>query len=383
MPGPRHFRLLFATCALLLFVGISAQARSLDLGEPGSVTADATVYAPAFADVGDDHMFAPSIRALFEAGITRGCTGTATRYCPDDTVTRGEMAAFLTRAVDLPAGESVDFTDDDGNIFEDAIERLAASGITRGCNPPANDRFCPDDTVTRGQMAAFLTRARPLEVPPAVPNGVKLERSPGSGGGIGGELTICREMEMSLMVRSVTAGAEGLGMATGWEPSTLVVPVGQVDIATDRWYMPPGAGCETLAMAWDPRANTLTPPLATLQITSPFGYRIHPIIGVRILHQGTDFAAAQGTTVHAAAPGKVVVAETNGDLGRMVEIAHPGGLSTRYAHLSSVAVEVGQEVGSGEIVGRSGCTGMCTGPHLHFETREWDVAVDPMSYLGS
>ena len=383
MPSPRPSQLLVATCAFLVFAGISAQASVFDVDEPGTAPVDATVYAPAFADVGDDHLFAPPIRALYEAGITRGCTDTGIRFCPDETVTRGQMAAFLTRAIDLPPGESVDFTDDDGNPFEDAIERLAASGITRGCNPHANDRFCPNRPITRAQMAAFLTRALPIEVPPAIPDGVELERSPDSEGGIGGELTICRETEMSLMVRSVIAGTEGLGMAIGWEPSTLVVPVGQVDFATDRWYMPPGAGCETLAMAWDPRSNTLTPPLAELEITSPFGHRIHPIFGVRMLHQGTDFAAASGTSVHAASPGKVVVAGTNGALGRMVEVAHPGGLSTRYAHLLSVTVEVGQEVAGGDIVGLSGCTGWCTGPHLHFETWEWDVAVDPMSYLDS
>lgn len=70
------------------------------------------------------------------------------------------MAAFLTRAFSLPPGNGQDpFIDDDGSVFEDAIERLAAAGITAGCNPPANDRFCPHDPVTRAQMAAFLKRA--------------------------------------------------------------------------------------------------------------------------------------------------------------------------------------------------------------------------------
>jgi hypothetical protein len=72
------------------------------------------------------------------------------------------MAAFLVRALDLSAGDSVDFVDDDGSVFEADIEKLAAAGITRGCNPPTNDRFCPDDSVTRGQMAAFLHRALTL-----------------------------------------------------------------------------------------------------------------------------------------------------------------------------------------------------------------------------
>jgi hypothetical protein len=70
------------------------------------------------------------------------------------------MAAFLTRALGLSGGEGSDrFTDDDGSIFEVDIERIAAAGITLGCNPPAGDWFCPDLAVTRGQMAAFLYRA--------------------------------------------------------------------------------------------------------------------------------------------------------------------------------------------------------------------------------
>jgi hypothetical protein len=69
------------------------------------------------------------------------------------------MAAFLVRALGLAAPGDVDFVDDDGSIFEADIEKLAAAGITRGCNPPVNDMFCPSDPVTRGQMAAFLRRA--------------------------------------------------------------------------------------------------------------------------------------------------------------------------------------------------------------------------------
>jgi hypothetical protein len=69
------------------------------------------------------------------------------------------MAAFLVRALDLPPGPGATFTDDNDTVFEADIEALAAAAITRGCNPPSNDRYCPDDNVTRGQMAAFLYRA--------------------------------------------------------------------------------------------------------------------------------------------------------------------------------------------------------------------------------
>ncbi len=98
---------------------------------------------------------------LFTAGVTVGCNPpTNNKYCGEKNVTRGQMAAFLARAFNLPAYNGPDrFTDDNGNIFEGAIERLAQAGITLGCNPPANTKYCPNDNVTRGQMAAFLKRA--------------------------------------------------------------------------------------------------------------------------------------------------------------------------------------------------------------------------------
>jgi hypothetical protein len=75
-------------------------------------------------------------------------------------VTRRQMAAFLARALEYPDnGGGNLFVDDDDSIFEDQIDKLATAGVTRGCNPPVNDQFCPASNVTRGQMAAFLHRA--------------------------------------------------------------------------------------------------------------------------------------------------------------------------------------------------------------------------------
>ncbi len=106
-------------------------------------------------------VFEDNINALAASGITKGCTATA--FCPTGYVTRGQMAAFLDRALTLPAGPADRFEDDDNSIFEASIDRLAAAGITSGCNPPANTNFCPHDRVTRAQMASFLSRA--LELP--------------------------------------------------------------------------------------------------------------------------------------------------------------------------------------------------------------------------
>ena len=109
----------------------------------------------------DGHTFEGSIEWLADQRITLGCNPPANdRFCPDDFVTRGQMAAFLVRAFTYTADGGGDlFEDDDGSTFESAIDKLGTAGVTLGCNPPANDRFCPDDFVTRGQMAAFLKRA--------------------------------------------------------------------------------------------------------------------------------------------------------------------------------------------------------------------------------
>jgi hypothetical protein len=112
-----------------------------------------------FSDT-QDHLFEAGIEWMAFEGITKGCNPPVNdRYCPDDIVTRGQMAAFLVRALGLPDASPTGFTDTVGSVFENDIDKLAAAGITRGCNPPINDRYCPDSKVTRGQMAAFLVRA--------------------------------------------------------------------------------------------------------------------------------------------------------------------------------------------------------------------------------
>jgi hypothetical protein len=116
------------------------------------------------------HIFEGGINRLRSAGITQGCNPPANnRFCPDREMTRGEMAAMLARAFDYPVSNQDRFVDDNGHIFEAAIQRIAAAGITVGCNPPANDRFCPDQKIKRDQMATFLTRALDLtpNKPPA------------------------------------------------------------------------------------------------------------------------------------------------------------------------------------------------------------------------
>lgn len=118
-----------------------------------------------------------------------------------------------------------------------------------------------------------------------------------------------------------------------------------------------------------------------VDITSPFGVRIDPFQHVAAMHTGIDFRGAYGEPIHATAAGKVTIAGWSGGYGKMVEIDHGGGLSTRYGHLSEIDVTVGQTVRTGQVIGRLGSTGRSTGPHLHYETRINGTAVDPEKFL--
>jgi murein DD-endopeptidase MepM/ murein hydrolase activator NlpD len=116
-------------------------------------------------------------------------------------------------------------------------------------------------------------------------------------------------------------------------------------------------------------------------ITSPFGWRINPLFHTREFHPGIDIGAPYGATVSAADAGVVEFAGTMTGYGNVLVIDHGGGLATLYGHLSSYSVSVGQQVGRGAPIANVGCTGWCTGPHLHFEVRVLGSPVDPIPYL--
>lgn len=120
----------------------------------------------------DRNIHEANIDAIAQERVTRGCDPPINdQYCPDRPVPRDQMAAFLARALDLPPAEQDHFSDDDGNMFEDAINRIAEDDITRGCNPPDNTRYCPDELVPRDQMASFLSRALELRTQDPTPGG--------------------------------------------------------------------------------------------------------------------------------------------------------------------------------------------------------------------
>ncbi|HEY9787024.1 MAG TPA: peptidoglycan DD-metalloendopeptidase family protein [Candidatus Obscuribacterales bacterium] len=117
------------------------------------------------------------------------------------------------------------------------------------------------------------------------------------------------------------------------------------------------------------------------QVTSPFGFRRHPIFGVRRFHTGIDLAGPNRSAIRAADSGSVLYTGWYGGYGKVVIVSHGNGLATLYAHLSRSAVAVGDNVGKGDVIGYEGTTGFSTGPHLHFEVRVDGKPNNPLNYL--
>lgn len=115
--------------------------------------------------------------------------------------------------------------------------------------------------------------------------------------------------------------------------------------------------------------------------SSGFGNRTDPFTGRRAFHSGLDFAASSGTIVLSAGAGVVSFVGQQSGYGNVVEVTHANGLITRYAHLSGFLSEVGQKVNTGSPIAKVGSTGRSTGPHLHFEVRRDDMAINPKTFI--
>lgn len=124
-------------------------------------------------------------------------------------------------------------------------------------------------------------------------------------------------------------------------------------------------------------------PTDLARMTSRFGYRRDPITGDAAMHAGLDFGGRTGDPIRAAADGTVSYVGYRSGYGKVVEISHGNGLTTRYAHMSAWNAHRGEEVAAGDVVGQIGSTGRSTGPHLHFEVRVGDRAVNPRPFLES
>jgi murein DD-endopeptidase MepM/ murein hydrolase activator NlpD len=137
---------------------------------------------------------------------------------------------------------------------------------------------------------------------------------------------------------------------------------------------------------WIDAANTLRPEQATSglmlpvdgHITSYFGYRYHPILHFTRFHAGVDIGAAWGSPIVAAADGQVVAAGWAGGYGREVQIAHSGGITSLYGHMSDIVAQPGSFVHAGQLIGYVGSSGLSTGPHVHFEVRQNGQPVNPL-----
>ncbi|VBB05488.1 peptidase m23 [Lucifera butyrica] len=143
------------------------------------------------------------------------------------------------------------------------------------------------------------------------------------------------------------------------------------EMIRNRDQMSPGAAGGTGVFLWP----------VSGPITSPFGWRVHPIFGTRIFHSGIDIGVDIGTPVAAADGGVVIYSGWIDGYGKAVMIDHGGGLTTLYGHNSELLVVVGQRVRKGEIIAKSGMTGYATGPHVHFEVRLNGKPVNPLGYL--
>ncbi len=182
--------------------------------------------------------------------------------------------------------------------------------------------------------------------------------------------------ELGINPRSMMASA---GQATGGPLQKLSTGIdGEVDPTLERLG-------RSLA-----RMDALESGLASLpqvmpadmaHVSSGFGYRRDPFTGAAALHSGLDFGGRVGDPVHAAADGKVSFVGQQNGYGKMVEVTHGNGLTTRYAHMSAWRARVGQAVSAGDMIGAIGSTGRSTGPHLHFEVRINGRAVNPRPFL--
>ena len=129
-------------------------------------------------------------------------------------------------------------------------------------------------------------------------------------------------------------------------------------------------------------SNAVRTPLYIMHISSPFGYRIHPISGRRKLHTGIDLRGRTGTPVYAVSSGIVIKAYNNGNgFGKAIRIRHDNGMITQYAHLNSIKTRKGRRVRKGQLIGTVGNTGYSTGPHLHFGVMKNGKWVNPKTNL--
>lgn len=242
-----------------------------------------------------------------------------------------------------------------GSLVLDPVPGLKRQACSSGA---LSAEECRTGVVFRGRGRSD---GEGLGTPGASPSSVGAVRAAGGSGGFSGEGIAAAPLPpISVPVNALLAGVGGRFRLT------------DVFRLTPR---PAGIG-------GNGNRGLLYPLIGSAVTTSPFGWRLHPILGSWIMHSGRDLAAPEGTPVVAALAGRVVSSGDAGGYGLAIEIEHANPLRrTLYGHLSELYVKPGDTVRQGEVIGRVGSTGLSTGPHLHFELRlpqdgGW-VASDP------
>ncbi len=187
-------------------------------------------------------------------------------------------------------------------------------------------------------------------------------------------------VDVSAKPAGVVSSATNPVMATPVASHVMVTPVVTSDpraatpVGVPEVAVQPNAG--RVGAALTPR-----PPLDEPRITSGFGMRVDPLTGHDRFHAGVDLGAPRGTPIRVAADGQVVFSGRRGSAGNVVEVRHPDGLLTSYAHADRTLVGVGQNVVAGDVIATVGSTGRSTGPHLHFSVRKGGQAIDPTGLI--
>lgn len=295
---------------------------------------------------------------------------------------RGEHSALLQREAKVATAESrvAAYRQDLGDVVDDLTRRQ--SFIEEMVNSLPED-IKDDEAATDSRNEAEET-ARKI--------GAALPEASGLAGLEARQLAFVERLTRFAERRTQRA-ADALRQL-GLEPENMMAP------------MPEAQGGPLLALATgrngelDPRFERMAISLTRMaaleqglsgvpqvmpadysQISSGFGYRRDPFNTNPAMHSGLDFKGPIGAPIRAAAQGKISFVGTRSGYGKTIEISHGNGLMTRYAHMSAYHAEVGQMVDAGHVIGAIGNTGRSTGPHLHFEVRINDRAVNPRPFL--
>ncbi len=134
---------------------------------------------------------------------------------------------------------------------------------------------------------------------------------------------------------------------------------------------------QSVALSASVNHHSFQLPVAGALISSGFGPRLHPVTQKNLFHSGVDLAAKKGSAVRSIGAGIIVFSKKYKGYGNLVVVLHSHGITTHYGHLAELSVDVGDRVGQGALLGTIGSTGLTTGPHLHFETRQSGAPFDP------